>query len=433
MLKFGMVIDIFKKISILTNKNLIFQELIMKFKIPVLVFTFALVNLNILHAQSIQTSGRITNSVYAFEGLSNDGNSSVVHTRLYQFLRFKASAKDLNNLTLNISARALTDLETDLTDEQRFAAYRLSLSATDLFNNILDFEIGRQFLHAGIPFGSLDGAAINLKPVKNFSWKLYGGVESHLFRSFKLYETDDALVYGTALTYQKFYNSNIQLAYLQKSNSSETQWQILGLNISNYSLNYLTFLLQAHYDLVNSRLHRFVFSANYIPVNDWNISFRLKQQFPQIYGYSFFQIFDIKQYQKAGMSGGYVISKNFSLSAGYNFVRLKDGNGHQIITSLDHTNGSIAFVYETGDLGQQTGFLLDYGYELLTDLDATISIDYSRYRFEEIYDYENQLANALRLSYKFSRNFRTDIEYQWLNNRIADSDQRILNHIHFIW
>ena len=56
-----------------------------------------------------------------------------------------------------------------------------------------------------------------------------------------------------------------------------------------------------------------------------------------------------------------------------------------------------------------------------------------RYRFEEIYAYENQLANALRLTYAYSQHWKTDLEYQLLNNKFKDTDHRVLNHIHFIW
>ncbi len=114
-------------------------------------------------------------------------------------------------------------------------------------------------------------------------------------------------------------------------------------------------------------------------------------------------------------------------------VQLEEGFGNRYMLSLDNPNGSIGIIYETGDLGEQLGFMLDYGYEIIPDLTASFSIDYSRYRFEEVYAFDKQLANALRLDYKFTKNWRFDLEYQWLNNRIMDSDQRILNHIQFIW
>jgi hypothetical protein len=62
---------------------------------------------------------------------------------------------------------------------------------------------------------------------------------------------------------------------------------------------------------------------------------------------------------------------------------------------------------------------------------ASLNIDYSRYRTETIYEFENQLANAVRLSYKFQRHWTVDLEYQWLTNRFKDQDSRILNYINY--
>jgi hypothetical protein len=385
-------------------------------------------------AQTVETRGRVSNSVYFLERSDVDASTGATQvSRIYQFLRFSAGIKEYKNLTLNVSARALTDSEADLSDEDRFRAYRLSLSASRLFNGLLDFEVGRQFLHPGIPFGSLDGLNLLLRPLSKLEWQVFGGIESHLQRSFKLYELDDATVFGSAVKYRDFYKSDIQLAYLHKRSRDVDQWQIAGLNISNRYFDPVCFLVQAHYDLVNERFHRLYFSTRYTATDDLHLFLRLKQQYPQIYGDSFFRIFELNAYRQAGVGANYSLSDNYAVGANYNLIQLEEGSGHRIVADISNRNGSIGIVYETGDLGDQLGLLFDYGYEIIPDLIASLSIDYSRYRFEEIYDYESQLANALRVTYNFTRHLRADLEYQWLNNRFKDSDQRLLNHIHYIW
>jgi hypothetical protein len=402
-------------------------------KLNLIVLASIVLFISTLPAQLIETRGRITNSTYIYEGEKVDGTSgATTHTRLYQYLRLTARAKEWNNLSLNISARALSDLAEDLEDEDRFKAYRLSLSAERLFN-ILDFEVGRMFLHPGITFGSLDGANLRFWVNKQLSVQAFGGVESHLFRSFKIYDSEDATVYGGSVKYSRFFNTDLQLAYLQKQRSSSDQWQILGLNLSNYSLKTLSFLGQVHYDFINSRPHRIYFSARYLPSNKWNLVLNVKQQYPQIYGDSYFKIFDVKKYSQAGVSGGYSLTEKYAVNARYNYIKLEEGQGHRIILTLSDLNGSIGMIYETGDLGDQLGVILDYGYEFFPNFIGSLSIDYSRYRFEEVYDYESQLANAVRGVYKFAKHWRVDLEYQWLNNRFKDSDHRVLNHIHYIW
>ncbi|MEJ2542510.1 MAG: hypothetical protein P8Y99_00415, partial [Calditrichaceae bacterium] len=159
----------------------------------------------------------------------------------------------------------------------------------------------------------------------------------------------------------------------------------------------------------------------------------LKQQYPQVYGDSYFQIFNVSQYQLAGLSLAYAITDVYSINGSFQGVQLEEGYGNRMILSLNDRNGSLGMVYETGDLGEQLGVMLDYGYEIIPDLITSLSVDYSRYRFEEVFDYENQLANAVGVAYNYTKHWRFSLEYQWLNNKFTESDQRILNHIHYIW
>ena len=389
-----------------------------------------------LAAQSVETRGRISNSVYMYEDQKQvDGVTSATKvTRLYQTLRYQAKFKNLANLKINLAGRALTELgDSDLTDEQRFKAYQLSVSANHLFSNRLDFEIGRQFFHPGLVLGSLDGANVVVRPIKNLEWQVYGGVETHLLNALKVYEADEATVYGSKITYHNMFQTNIQAVYLQKLRAGASQWQIAGLNLLNCSLNNLTILMQGHYDLVNERFHRLYLSSTYRFQNRLSANFYLKQQYPQIYGDSYFQIFNVSQYQLAGLSLAYALNDVYSINGSFQGVQLKEGYGNRMILCLNDRNGSLGMVYETGDLGEQLGVMLDYGYEIFPDLIASLSVDYSRYRFEEIYDYENQLANAVGVAYNFTKHWRFNLEYQWLNNKFMKSDQRVLNHIHYIW
>jgi len=384
--------------------------------------------------QDLVTTGRFTNSVYAFEPpILRGSEESETHVLLFQYFRFKASMKEYNNLTFNLDTRFLTDLQEDIDNDLRFRVNRISLSADDLFNGFMDVEVGRLFFHPGITFGSMDGVNLNLKPLKNLHVELYAGVESYMYRSYKMYNFSDATVYGGSLKYFNFYRTNLDVSYLQKTYDSEIQWQLAGVSLANYSFRDWKFLLQTHYDIANSRLHRFFFSTRFTPTKQLHFNVNLKQQHPQVYADSYFQMFDLKEYRKAGVGASYYFTNEYALNIDYDLFQIEDGQGNRVILSLNNNHGSIGVVYETGDLGDQIGFMADYGYEFLPGLVGSIYIDYLRYRFEEIYSYENQLTNAVRVAYDISRNWKVDLEYQFLNDKFKTSDHRLLNHIHFIW
>lgn len=407
-------------------------------KIMIKLFCLVLMlNIIYLHAQEIKTKLRFSNSIYVYEGNQYTDNSfteteKIQHTRLYQKLFFQAK---YSKYRFNTALRMLNDLgDDDLRDERKYNLYRLSLSGKNLFGNFLDFELGRQFLHPGLVFGSLDGLNLKLKPFTGFNFQLYGGIESHLINAIKLYEADDALVFGGRLIYKNWLNSNIEALYFQKNSNNETQWQIGGINIANKNLiNNLHLNLQAHYDILNERFHRLYLSLTYFYSDKLQFSGYAKQQYPQIYGDSYFRIFEINKYMLSGLSINYNVFGNYFIAVNGQNVIFEEGYGNRYLLTFSNPDGSFTITYETGDLGDQIGAIIEYGYEILPDLTASICVDYSQYRFEEIYDYESQLANAMKLAYNLSKHWLIDAEYQWLNNRINKADHRFLNRIHFKW
>lgn len=426
----------------------------------ILVLLVLLIGLLMGTAQSFETRGRVTNSVYAYD----DGES---HTRLYQTLRFQMNPTDNRDFQFNFYGRILNDLnsDVDLDEEIQYNAYRLSLEANGLFNNFLDLEIGRQFLHPGLVLGSLDGVNAVLHPGQNIDWQIYGGVESHFFESFKVYEAEDAMVLGTAFKLKDIMDSDIEAVYIQKNGPDDaigdeepddgTQWQLAGANLKNHSIKGLNLYMQAHYDLINERLHRFYTKGTYKLNQRIYVSADYKQQYPQIYDGSYYNredlstpFGDFERYQQMGFNAAYFLNQNCSLNLGYRYLLLYNEDDAALLTAtIDNANGSIGLVYEDGDLGDQIGVMADYGYEIFNNLMASVSVDYTRYRTEDCYcegignsveDYDRAIGSALRLSYKFNRHLRIDAEYQNINGWLSYSpddtqDHRFLNHISYIW
>lgn len=380
---------------------------------------------NLAQAQGILFHGRVSNSVYAFEDIET-------HVRLYQRLRLNAEMPDLN-LKFNTSMRIFTDLDSSFADDQRYNFYALSLEARQVLGAPVDLQLGRQFLHPGTILGALDGLKAQLNLGQKMALTLYGGVEAHFARAVKIYEADDALVGGGLFDYRGLFNNHLQLLYLQKNSSAETIWQITGLNLTNNSLPNTQIRTQLHYDLQNSRFHRLFLGATHQHGDKFSVALAFKSQFPQIYANSFFTIFEPDPYQHYTVSASCKIFASFYVNGFFQLLQTEDASANRMMLSLNNQNGNLGLMYESGDLGKQISLVADYGLEIMNNLMASLSVDYSRYKVEKIYEFENQLANAARLSYRFGKHWICDLEYQWLTNRLKDSDSRILNHIHFTW
>lgn len=376
-------------------------------------------------ASGIGFHGSVRNSVYSYE-------SDETHTRVYQYARLSA-VSPCKKFTFQTSLRALTDAQESLTSEERFKLYSLRLNGKGLLNKRLDFSVGRLFLHPGTVLGALDGVTAQYSFLQHFSLQVYGGVESHFQRSLKMYETKDSQTVGGLFQISHYFSSKVQFLYLRKANENEIFWHLAGLNFHTALLPKTILRAQAHYDLEQSRVHRLLLSAR----NTWSknlmTTLEYKQQFPQVYANSYFTIFTPEAYQRIRVGAAYELFKNYNIQAHYQIVTFEEDNANQLYLTVGNNWGNLGMVYEDGYAGDQLGLMFDLFYEVIPNLVASIYVDYSKYRVEEVYEFDNQLANAARVSYRLGRHWTFDVEYQWLTNRYKDSDSRFLNHISFVW
>ena len=389
------------------------------------VFLFCLFLFSSLSAQGLNFHGSVKNSIYSYESEKN-------HTNIYQYARFSVATAN-NNITLNTLVRALTDANNSLDSDERFKAYSLNIRFNKFLWNRLNLTVGRQFLHPGTVLGALDGVNGQLALFKNISLQFYGGTESHFQRSFKIYDAEDSFVTGGLLKLKKFYSTAFQFLYLQKSNKDNTFWQLTGLNVDSKILPSTHIRVQSHYDLQNENMHRLLVSARHTWSDRLQTTLGYKNQNPQVYANSYFTIFELDPYRQYRASAAYEFLPGLYVDGQYQFIQFDGDNANRAFLTLQNNNGSIGFVYEQGYAGDQIGLIFDYAYELFPNVITSLFIDYSKYRTEEIYEYENQLANAIRVSYRFNRHFSVDVEYQWLTNKFKDNDSRFLNHISYRW
>jgi len=374
--------------------------------------------------QAVDLHGRLSNSFYSFE-------TDETHTRMYQFANFSLQHPGFGNASLNASLRALTDFNQSLDSDQRFKAYNLNLKFNKLFNRI-DLTLGRQFLHPGTILGGLDGLYAKFYITKKMNFSAYGGVESNFQRSFEIYKFEDSFTAGGLFELNRTFGTNFQLLYLQKANEDDLYWQLAGINLYNSSLKNTTFNLQAHYDILNERFDRLYFLARQSLLDDKLVfSLNFKQQHPQIYANSYYTIFEVEPYNQYQLGLSYNFLTSYFVNAQFRMIQFDDETANQIFATVSNNSGSIGFLYESGYAGDQLSLIFDYAYSITPQLLASLNIDYSRYRTEKVFEFENQIANAVRLSYNFLKRWSVDLEYQWLTNRFKEHDSRILNHIHF--
>lgn len=378
-----------------------------------------------LYAQGLTFHGKIRNSFYAYE-------SDQKHSRMYQFMQFSTATPN-KMIGLNASWRTLTDSKQKIDTDLRFRAYILNLEFKKLFNDRVNIILGRQFLYPGISLGALDG--LNISAALGALWRLqlYAGGESAPLRTFEAVNLRDRFVVGGLAERHRFYATDIQLLYLHKSDKGAIYWQLAGLNVNSRYFGHTQVRLQIHYNIKSSDLHRVLFNVR----RDWSeklaTQFEYKIQKPRIYANSYFTIFESAPYQQIRAATSWQVAHNYFVDGQYQLLLTEGTTANRLLLGIHDRRGSINLIYENGDMGDQLGLSADYAYEVVKNLIASVYIDYSRYRTETVYEFEQQLANAARLSYRLREHWFIDVEYQWLTNRITKSDSRLLNHLTLRW
>jgi hypothetical protein len=374
--------------------------------------------------------GSAGNTIYAYEDTGT-------HIKLYQTAAFTLEKPGKNHLSLNTMLGGLTDLNKDfnnvIDDDDQLKIYDLNLTGKNLLNNHLYLRMGRQFLHPGTVLGGLDGLYVKGKFLKKLSLAAYGGLESHFQNNASLQDADKGAAAGGWLRLRDLFATNIQLFYLQKFNMEEIFWQIIGANIRNNLLPRTETDIQCHYDLLNARFHRIAVGTRHPVIRQLMLNLGYKRQLPQIYANSFFTLFKIKAYQQIKAGFSYNFFRSFLLNNQYQLLVIEGDMASKLLTSVGNNWGSIGILYETGYVGEQIGAVADFAYDIIESLTISANIDYSMYKPEEIYEFDKQLANAARLSYRIKNRWLVELEYQWLFNRFKEYDSRILNRIRFTW
>ena len=371
--------------------------------------------------QGLIFHGGVRNSVYSYESEKN-------HTRVYQYSHLSVSTAD-RNIRLNTSFRFLTDVNETLPDTKRFLAYDFYVRFSNLANKRMQIDAGRQFLHPGTPLGALDGVKVDYN-LQNYSVTVYGGYQSNYLRNFDIANSN--AVGGGYFQVKNHLHSRFQLLYLQKNNDNATIWQLGGLNTYT-SIGKTNVSFEGHYDFQNSRFHRILLSARQGITDKLRANAEFKQQQPQVYANSYFTIFQVDPYTQYRFGLGYNIYADYYVQGQVQHIQFDGESAERFFLYLNNPHGSIGMSYDSGYAGDQLSLMFDYAIQLYEKFTLSAMVDYSHYRTEEIYEYENQLGNGLRLNYRLNSHLSVDVEYQWLNNQFKESDNRFLNHILYRW
>jgi hypothetical protein len=381
--------------------------------------------------------GRVTASAYAFEGDPTD-STNATHLRSHAAVRLTASDFGVGGLTLHSYLRGTTDLTESADSDPRLRVYNLYLRYR---GSGLEFGAGRQRVFAGVGYGTIDGARIDVQRA-GLRLTAYGGalipVADEGFNS-----PGDAHLVGARLSTSRFAGIDLALSIADRERDptayaaagrysgfvgqlSPVRRRVLGLQAQRrFGLHSLRGRFD--YDLLGETARRSEIGGRLGLSKDLALSAEWRHREPQLYEGSFLSVFPSQGYDEIGLRFSYRVTPDLALSARAATVAYDGDDSQRLgLSATVCQNVTVGYHRSQGYAGANDGLSGSLFYPLRRSLVVRAELDLASYeRFEA--DERDGLVTAMAgVTWRPSRTLTVDGQLQGLRNPSYDSDLRLL-------
>jgi hypothetical protein len=418
-----------------------------KFLVPI-VLTFGLANFIVAQ----QINGRFSTSFYSWERYTTEKTSSTI-TRFYQNLQFDASHEQFS---FHTSLAGAIGSSPSLTDDGDLRVYNAYLRAKNI-GNIVDINLGRIPVFAGVGIGIVDGVLLK---AKFWDEKIiltgYGGENVPLnLRSKGFKEVGRNFLAGGQFVGYLFEGSKIGISYCNRNRLMDGYSTIRPDSIFNPDFVLIQPTVRKEqligadasysYGTRLSAYGRFDYELNTDHVVRGEINTRLnatqKLSFtgtyiyrePRIPYHSFFSLFNFESINEYEGGIEYTICSPLTTFGRIAFVQYGEELSRRLTIGMNSTYGSVRYSGSNGYSGQLASFSADIMYPLLErKFIPTASASFATYRLDiQSGKREEIFAGSLGSIIRITSSFSFDAQVQWLKNKIAKDDVRAFGKVSY--
>lgn len=414
-----------------------------------LLFVLCLVLLahNFILPQTI--NGRLTSSVYSFERFSTNGISN-------NYFR----ANEIISLNLNrdnVSLRTYFNFETDLSKElktdPRLRLYNFFLEARDVFD-MLSFRLGRQPMINSVVGGLFDGVNASISKA-DFKLTAYYGGNVPAYQKFEL--TDDwehDFILGGKLTTTALKDFKISLGYVNKNfkaqeynairldedlnpitvliRNKSNQYQYASAEVSYEMKKYFSLDTRYDYDLNYEKTSRVELYGNYEQIKNLRLNIYYNYREPKVRYNSIFSVFDYGNTQEIEAGGDYILSKDFTVSGKYGYVKYKDENSQRATIGLSTTYGTVTYRRGMGYAGELDAVSAYTAHSFFKGLiTPSIGLSFTTYKLSKDSEKNDLMTLLAGCNVRPFRTLSFDLQGQFMNNKIYKNDYRFLFKLNY--
>jgi hypothetical protein len=399
-------------------------------------------------ASSQVINGRFSTSVYAWEKFDTVGSSNRI-LRGYQNAQVDVAQG-------NISFHTYFSGATSFTEDASIRVSNAYMRWKDL-GNVLDVNVGRVPVFAGVGIGPVDGALFKARVLSDrLTLTGYGGANVLPdLRSKGFSDIDKNFFLGGQIRALLPEGIQLGVSYMNRHRkpedyvairpdtafeavtvpvSPETRIEQLvgadarcswGMNTSGYA--------RYDYDINTKRSIRGELSARVSITRELALTGTGIYREPRVTYNSFFTVFPMEPVREVEGGAEYTLSSCVGVFGRFGYVKYYDDQSRRVSFGINHKYGSVRFAGTNGYAGQLSSCSIEGMYPVLDRmLVPNVSFSYAAYRQEEgVSARQDIFAGALGALYRPIPDLSVDAQVQWVRNLVAQSDTRVFGRVSY--
>lgn len=390
-------------------------------------------------ASALTASGRLTTSLYTYEGSQSD-SSTTTFVRVYQAARLDVGSASIPGLTFHTYLQGTTDIAEEADSDPRLRIYRASLSYKRKHYKV---QAGRQRVHAGVGFGSIDGLRLDYT-LARVRMTAYGGALVPLTRSTDVNDLATAHLVGGRISTDRFFQTAVSVSFADRERDPVSydspgrysgvegerpavKRRLLGLDVSRRFGRGHDAYGRVDYDLKDEEVRRLEFRGRLRATSDLSFQADFLQRKPSVYYNSIFSVFPSDDYREVGGRVNYRLSPDLQLN-GHVAVILYDGDESERagVTATIGQHYTIGYYRSMGYSRDHDGLVGSIYRDLGQGLTLRGELDLAAYeRYDDADDRDGLLSGVVALAYRPNRSAFLELQLQGLRNPTYSSDLRL--------
>ncbi|MFH1571672.1 MAG: hypothetical protein ABIL09_27025 [Gemmatimonadota bacterium] len=390
-------------------------------------------------AWGLSASGRLTTSLYGYEGADADGGSAT-HLRAYQGARLDLGDLGLAGLSFHTYLRATTDVADQADSDPRLQVYAANL---DWKRQGTRLQLGRQRIQAGVGYGSIDGLRADAS-YAGLGLTAYAGALVPLNTSTDISSFGAAHLWGLRLSTERFLGTSVALSFADRERDPEpfdqpgqysglvgdrpaVKRRLVGLDAYRQFARGHSLRGRLDADLHAGSLRRAEVGGRYQICSDLGLELGYMRREPSVYYNSVLSVFDAEGYQEIEARLHYRLSPDLGLSGSAAALFYDGADAQRLgITASLGSSYTLGYYRSMGYAGANDGLVGSLYYPVSRRLVLRGQLDLAAYeRYEDADERDGLVTGALGATYRPSRTTSLDLQLQGLRNPTHTSDLRV--------